>query len=190
VPVRLRALHDDGPGQWLRGALRLAPGSLLWEPDEGISADPLELAAAWAAPASGRRGPDMATHVEQPAGRFSGTRPDLFQMSQELVARRPGAPGHQLSRRSPPGLARATTLMNVTGGDDGLRWDAFVTAMLGKRGVRAPLPYARFLFIEAWDAYLEAPGVIDLRITRQGGHGQSVYGGDPAVRNDRSRRDW
>jgi hypothetical protein len=87
VPVRLRALHDDGPGQWLRGALRLAPGSLLWEPDEGISADPVELAAAWAAPASGRRGPDMATHVETPAGRFQlELDPDLFQMSQELVA--------------------------------------------------------------------------------------------------------
>jgi hypothetical protein len=87
MPVRLRALHDDGPGQWLRGALRLAPGSLLWEPDEGISADPVELAAAWAAPAPGRRGPDMATHVETPAGRFQlELDPDLFQMSQELVA--------------------------------------------------------------------------------------------------------
>jgi hypothetical protein len=87
VPVRLRALHDDGPGQWLRGALRLAPGSLLWEPDEGISADPVELATAWAAPAPGRRGPDMATHVETPAGRFQlELDPDLFQMSQELVA--------------------------------------------------------------------------------------------------------
>jgi hypothetical protein len=87
VPVRLRALHDDGPGEWLRGALRLAPGSLLWEPDEGISADPVELATAWAAPAPGRRGPDMATHVETPTGRFQlELDPDLFQMSQELVA--------------------------------------------------------------------------------------------------------
>jgi len=87
VPVRLRALGDDGPGQWLRGALRLAPGSLLWEPDEGVSADPVELATAWAAPAPGRRGPDMATHVETPAGRFQlELDPDLFQMSQELVA--------------------------------------------------------------------------------------------------------
>ena len=87
VPVRLRALGDDGPGQWLRGALRLAPGSLLWEPDEGVSADPVELATAWAAPAPGRRGPDMATHVEAPAGRFElELDPDLFQMSQELVA--------------------------------------------------------------------------------------------------------
>lgn len=87
VPVRLRALHDDGPGEWLRGALRLAPGSLLWEPDEGISADPVELAIAWAAPAPGRRGRDMATHVETPGGRFElELDPDLFQMSQELVA--------------------------------------------------------------------------------------------------------
>jgi hypothetical protein len=87
VPARLRALRDDGPGEWLRGALRLAPGSLLWEPDEGISADPVELATAWSAPAPGRRGPDMATHVETPTGRFQlELDPDLFQMSQELVA--------------------------------------------------------------------------------------------------------
>ena len=93
VPVRLRPLHDDGPGKWLHGALRLAPGSLLWEPDEGISADPVELATAWSAPAPGRRGPDMATHVETPAGRFQlEMDPDLFQMSQELVAEAdPGA---------------------------------------------------------------------------------------------------
>jgi len=90
VPVRLRALHDDGPGKWLRGALLLAPGSMLWEPDDGIDADPVELATAWAAPAPGRRGPDMATHVETPAGRFElEMDPDLFQMSQELVAEAP-----------------------------------------------------------------------------------------------------
>ena len=87
VPARLRALHDDGPGEWMRGALRVSPGSLLWEPGEGIIADPVELATAWSAPASGRRGRDTATHVETPAGRFQlELDPDLFQMSQELVA--------------------------------------------------------------------------------------------------------
>jgi len=94
VPVKLRALHDDGPGTWLSGVMRLSPGSLLWEPDDGVSADPVELTTAWSAPAPSRRnGPDMATHVETPTGRFElELDPDLFQMSQELVAEAdPGA---------------------------------------------------------------------------------------------------
>ncbi len=98
VPARLRAVHDDVPGGWLRGALRLAPGSLLWEPDAGISADPVELAAAWAVSAPGRRGaPAAVTDVQTPAGRFQlELDPVLFEMSQELVAeeaaRRAGPP--------------------------------------------------------------------------------------------------
>jgi hypothetical protein len=40
-------------------------------------------------------------------------------------------------------------------------------------------------------AHLEAPGVIDLRITRQGWlQARSDYSDDPAVRRDPSRRDW
>ena len=62
--------------------------------------------------------------------------------------------------------------MNMTGGDDDLRWDTFVTAIPGagppcKRRSRYGDKPA--LFIESREiAYLEAPGVIDLRITRQG----------------------
>jgi len=32
-----------GQGDWLRGTLRLTPGSLLWEPDAGVRASPVEL---------------------------------------------------------------------------------------------------------------------------------------------------
>jgi len=40
-------------------------------------------------------------------------------------------------------------------------------------------------------AHLEAPGVIDLRITRAGwAQVRDDFGHDPAVRHDRSRRDW
>jgi hypothetical protein len=90
VPARLRAVHDDRPGEWLPGALRLSPGSLLWEPDVGIDVDPVELATAWAvpAPAPGRRGmPATVTDVQTPTGRFQlELDPVLFEMSQELVA--------------------------------------------------------------------------------------------------------
>ncbi len=92
VPARLRAVHATGPGEWLRGALRLAPGSLLWEPDPGISAGPVELATATADPAPGRRGrPATVTDVQTPAGRFQlELDPVLFEMSQELVAGQAG----------------------------------------------------------------------------------------------------
>jgi len=88
VPARLRVVHDDGPGEWLRGALQLAPGSLLWEPEAGINADPVELATAWATPFPGRRGmPATVTYVQTPTGRFQlELDPVLFEMSQELVA--------------------------------------------------------------------------------------------------------
>jgi hypothetical protein len=40
-------------------------------------------------------------------------------------------------------------------------------------------------------AHLEAPGVIDLRITRAGWSRVSAdFGDDPAVCHDRARRDW
>ena len=88
VPARLRAVHHDKPAEWLRGALRLSPGSLLWEPDTGIDADPVELATAWTVPAPGRRGaPATITDVQTPTGRFQlELDPVLFEMSQELVA--------------------------------------------------------------------------------------------------------
>ena len=98
VPTRLRVVYDNGPGEWLRGALRLAPGSLVWEPDAGVNADPVELAISRAVPAQGRRGTSaMATFVETPTGRFElDLDPVLFEMSRELVAeeaaRRAGPP--------------------------------------------------------------------------------------------------
>ncbi len=69
-------VHAGGPGEWMRGALRLAPGSLRWEPDPGVSADPVELATATADPAAGRFQLDLD--------------PVLFEMSQELVAGQAG----------------------------------------------------------------------------------------------------
>jgi hypothetical protein len=48
------------------------------------------------------------------------------------------------------------------------------------------------LFVEGREiAHLEAPGVIDLRITRQRwSQAGADYSEDPAVRRDPSRRDW
>ena len=43
VLARLRPAGTAGQGDWLRGTLRLTPGSLLWEPDAGVRASPVEL---------------------------------------------------------------------------------------------------------------------------------------------------
>jgi Family of unknown function (DUF5519) len=73
-------------------------------------------------------------------------------------------------------------------------WDRFVTVMLGagpaqERGSRygdKPALFAGHREI----AHLEAPGVIDLRITGAGWSRVSAdFGADPAVRRDPSRRD-
>ena len=86
-------------------------------------------------------------------------------------------------------------IINVPGGDGDLRWDAFVAAMLAAGPVyerRSRYADKPALFIEGREiAHLEAPGVIDLRITRQGwSQARDDYGDDPAVRHDPSRRDW
>ncbi len=87
VPARLRRVDAAGHGDWLRGALRLTPGSLLWEPDVGVPASPIELAAATVVPAPGPRGPQMITSLQTPTGLFQlDLDPVLFEMSQELVA--------------------------------------------------------------------------------------------------------
>lgn len=74
-------------------------------------------------------------------------------------------------------------------------WDAFVTAMLAAGAVRErssrygdkPALFAGRREI----AHLEAPGVIDLRITRAGWARRGAdFAGDPAVRHDPGRRDW
>lgn len=90
VPARLRPVDATGQGDWLRGALRLAPGSLRWEPDTGVNANPVELATATVlpAPAQSRRGQQaMVTGLQTPVGLFQlELDPVLFEMSQELVA--------------------------------------------------------------------------------------------------------
>ena len=90
VPVRLRPVTAAGPGDWLRGALRLAPGSLMWTPDRGVSASPVELAAATALPGQGgvpSRKHAMFVDLRTAAGQFQlEMDPVLFEMSQELVA--------------------------------------------------------------------------------------------------------
>lgn len=78
---------------------------------------------------------------------------------------------------------------------DDVRWDAFVTAMLAvgpaqerrsRYGDKPALVTARREV-----AHLEAPGVIDLRITREGwSRVREDFGDDPAVRRDPLRRDW
>ena len=80
-------------------------------------------------------------------------------------------------------------------GDQAIVWDAFVAAMLAacpaqERSSRYGDKLA--LFAGGREiAHLEAPGVIDLRITRAGWSRLSAdFGDDPAVRCDPRRRDW
>lgn len=90
VPARLRPVNAAGQGDWLRGALRVAPGSLMWEPDTGVNANPVELATATVLPVpaqSGRGQQAMVTGLQTPVGLFQlELDPVLFEMSQELAA--------------------------------------------------------------------------------------------------------
>ena len=87
VAARLRPMTPTGHGDWLRGALQLAPGSIVWMPDKGVSADSIELANALAA-ASQDRG---ITDLQTPAGGFQlELDPDLFGMTQQMVAEAAG----------------------------------------------------------------------------------------------------
>jgi hypothetical protein len=75
------------------------------------------------------------------------------------------------------------------------RWEAFVTAMLTAGPVaerRSRYGDKPALFTASREiAHLEAPGVIDLRITRSGWwQVREHFSVDPAVRCDPSRRDW
>jgi Family of unknown function (DUF5519) len=86
-------------------------------------------------------------------------------------------------------------ITSVTGGHHDLCWDAFVTAMLAAGPAyehRSRYGEKPALFIEGREiAHQEAPGIIDLRITRQGwSRARDDYADDPAVRRDPSRRDW
>jgi len=89
VPVRLRPITVGGNSDWLSGALHLSPGSMLWRPDGGVSAQPVELAAATMVPPAdpGKSWSTMLVDVETPTGRFQLEMDTvLFEMTQELVA--------------------------------------------------------------------------------------------------------
>jgi len=78
---------------------------------------------------------------------------------------------------------------------DDVLWEAFVGAMLAAGPAverRSRYGNKPALFTANREiAHLEAPGVIDLRITRAGwSRVRAGFGGDPAVRRDPSRRDW
>ena len=81
-------------------------------------------------------------------------------------------------------------------GDQGdVLWEAFVVVMLAAGPVaerRSRYGDKSALFTASREiAHLEAPGVIDLRITRAGwSRVKDRFGMDSAVRRDRSRRDW
>jgi Family of unknown function (DUF5519) len=79
--------------------------------------------------------------------------------------------------------------------EEDLRWEAFVTAMLAagpaleRRSRYGDKP--ALLAGSREIAHLEAPGVIDLRITRAGWvQVRDEFGHDAAVHHDPSRRDW
>jgi hypothetical protein len=87
------------------------------------------------------------------------------------------------------------TMTVVSGAEDDPRWEAFVTAMLAAGHAterRSRYGDKPALFKGSREiAHWEAPGVIDLRITRAGWlQAREEFGGDPAVRHDSSRRDW
>ena len=74
-------------------------------------------------------------------------------------------------------------------------WEAFVAAMLPLGPIqerRSRFADKPALFLDGREiAHLEAPGVIDLRITSAGWRQtRDNYGEDPAVCRDSSRRDW
>jgi hypothetical protein len=92
LPVRLRAVTVASPGKWLRGTLRLEPGSLLWEPAAGTSVLPAELANATminAEPTPGKRRsarPAKFIELDTPTGRVQlEFAADLFVLTQQLA---------------------------------------------------------------------------------------------------------
>lgn len=87
-------------------------------------------------------------------------------------------------------------ILAVMGGDQGdVLWEAFVVALLATGPAverRSRYGDKPALFAASREiAHLEAPGVIDLRITGAGwSRVKDRFGADPAVRRDPSRRDW
>jgi len=73
IPARLRLEAPGGPaGGWLRGAIHVRPGSLLWEPATGVHATPAELAGAIIVPDGAGRDAKggRAVTLDTPSGRI------------------------------------------------------------------------------------------------------------------------
>ncbi|HEX6449789.1 MAG TPA: hypothetical protein VF060_10050 [Trebonia sp.] len=73
IPARLRPEAPDGAaGGWLRGAIHVRPGSLLWEPATGVRAAPAELTAAVIVPDGAARDAKRgrAVTLDTPSGRI------------------------------------------------------------------------------------------------------------------------
>jgi len=92
-------------------------------------------------------------------------------------------------------LAHLPTMADVEQGAADGRWEAFVAAMLAAGHLterRSRYGDKPALFTASREiAHLEAPGVIDLRITRGGwARVRDRFGDDAAVRRDPARRDW
>jgi hypothetical protein len=92
-------------------------------------------------------------------------------------------------------LATESYPPKMTGNADDPVWDAFVDAMLalgatGEHGSRYGDKPALVLD-EREIAHREGPGLIDLRLTRQGwADVRAVFAGDPLIHRDPGRRDW
>jgi hypothetical protein len=91
--------------------------------------------------------------------------------------------------------ASLATIASMHQGQGDLLWDAFVLLMLaaGPAQEQASRYGDKPALVTASReiAHLEAPGVIDLRITRDGwSRVRPDFGDDPAVRHDPGRRDW
>lgn len=94
LPARIRLVGPDEHRKWLRGAMRMAPGSLIWEPAKGVDAASIELAHATvlqaAAQAKTRRRstkPNRLVALETPIGGADlELAPELFVAIQELAA--------------------------------------------------------------------------------------------------------
>jgi hypothetical protein len=91
VPVRLRVPSPTGKaGDWLPGTLRINPGSLIWVPEPGVPAVPVDLTRAVIVNVmnTGKRGGAFANvEIDTPAGRVQLEQdPDMFAMTLEMIA--------------------------------------------------------------------------------------------------------
>ena len=106
-PVSLRHEAGGAPaGPWLRGEIRVRPGSLLWEPAKDVLAAPAELAAATIVAGNAGRGAKrgQTVVVDTPAGRVQlGCGAELFALLQRIAAELAGSSGEQAASADTPG---------------------------------------------------------------------------------------